>query len=133
METAGSGAAEAASTKEARKQKVAKQTSMTLFVIFLLVLLGFGHSPTRTYTQEDIARGNIPTGLNFYMQYGDGSTVCCNVPSILGVIMGAYALFFLARSYRQVMALSTLTKVLGLLGGAGLIVHAAIAILHPIS
>ncbi|MCK4627285.1 MAG: hypothetical protein KAV00_18370 [Phycisphaerae bacterium] len=95
---------------QARVIKRAGQSCITLFVVFVIALFAFGKTPLNRVTGEESSR------INF------------NVISCLGIALGFYALFFIPIRLRTILKLTTAKKVLGLIGGAGLIAHSIIAI-----
>jgi len=78
-----------------------------------VVLLSFGRAPTTRVTN------------------GQSWSLHFDLISCLGIGMGAYALLFFARRFRTVRALGALRLALGAIGGAGLVVHAVMAIGFP--
>ena len=95
--------------------KRAGGSCITLFVVFVIVLFAFGKSPVNRITGDGDSR------INF------------NMISCLGIALGFYALFFIPIRLRTILKLTTAKKVLGLIGGIGLIIHSVIAIAMPLS
>lgn len=104
-----------ADCREASVMKQAGQVSIFLFVIFVISLLSFGKAPL-----------NKITGTN-------SSSVNFNLISCLGVGFGVFAFFFLLVRFKTILRIETATKVLGLIGGFGLITHTILAIFLPLS
>jgi hypothetical protein len=106
-----------AQAKEARKSKRAGQSCITLFVVAVIVvaMMSFGKVP-------------------FVMSGGsDGSRLDFDLASCLGILMGFYAMLFMLTNIRRILSLPTARKVLGLIGGLGLIAHTVIALAAPLS
>ena len=93
----------------------AGQNCIALFVLFVITLLAFGKAPL---TRTAIDGGS---GADF------------NLISCLGLIGGVYALVFLILRFRMVLSLAATKKVLGLVGGFGLIVHSLLALVVLLS
>ncbi len=103
------------SKRDALKVKRTGQSSITMFVVFVISLLSFGQAPISRIAGTDGYR------MNF------------NLFSCLGVAMGIFALIFLLTSYKRIMRLTKARKVLGLVGSIGLIVHTILALFLPLS
>ncbi len=97
--------------KEALKTKRSGRICIALFVAFLIVLLSFGRAPLRRVAGDD------------------GSRIDFNLISLLGVGIGVFAVFYLPISFRRILRVSTARKVLGLIGGFGLVVHVLLVLL----
>ncbi len=91
------------------------QSCITLFVVFVIVLFAFGKSPVNRITSDG------------------GSHINFNMISCIGIGVAFYALFFIPLRLRTILKLTTAKKVLGLIGGAGLIIHSVIAIAMPLA
>ena len=100
--------------KQAAKIKRAGYSCITLFVVFVIVLLSFGKTPLTRTTSEEATRVDF------------------DLISCLGIGVGIYAVFFLLLSCRTVLRLPGAKKVLGLIGGFGLIAHSLVAVLTPL-
>lgn len=101
--------------KQSAKIKRAGYSCITLFVVFVIVLLSFGKAPlTRTAGEG-------------------GSRVNFNLISCLGIGVGVYAVFFLLLNFQTLLRLPAAKKVLGLIGTFGLIAHSLVAVLMPLS
>ncbi|MCD4699981.1 MAG: hypothetical protein K8R91_05360 [Phycisphaerae bacterium] len=102
-----------------RKQNItikrAGQNCIVLFVIFVIALFAFGKSPVNRIISDR------------------GSRVNFDIISGIGVVVALYALFFILFRLRIILKLTTAKKVLGLIGGIGLILHSVIAIAMPLS
>ncbi len=94
--------------------KRAGQSSITLFVVFIIVLMSFGQAPVARVSSNGGFR------LNF------------NIISCLGIAVGIYAFFFLLSRLRTILQLTNVKKTLGLIGGFGLILHLLLAFLMPL-
>lgn len=101
--------------REASRIRRAGRTCITLFVVFLISVLSFGKAPFHTVTGTE------------------GSRVNFDLISCLGVAMGIFAFIFLLLSFKRILRLSTARKVLGLIGGFGLIAHTILALFLPLS
>lgn len=104
-----------ADRREASRAKRVGQTCITLFVVFVVSLLSFGKPPVGR------AMGVRGSGINL------------DLFSCLGVGMGIFALVFMLLSFKRIMRLSALRKILGMIGGAGLITHTILALFFPLS
>jgi hypothetical protein len=105
----------AVENREASKIKRVGQTCVSMFVVFVISLLSFGKAPFAKVTGTD------------------GSRVNFNLISCLGVAMGVFAFIFVLTNFKRILRLMTMKKVLGLIGWFGLIVHAILALLLPLS
>lgn len=91
------------------------QACIALFVVFVVALFAFGKAPL------GVVAGKGGSSVNFDML------------SSVGVLGGVFAVFFLPFRLPAILRLAPVKKVLGLIGGSGLIVHSVIAILMPLS
>ncbi len=101
--------------KQARVIKRAGENCIVLFVVFVIVLFAFGKSPVNRITSDG------------------GGGVNYNMISCIGIALGLYALFFIPIRLITILELTTAKKVLGLIGGIGLITHSVIAVAMPLS
>ena len=115
MEPQASGSQPAGDAKEAVRAKRAGGSCITLFVVFLISLLSFGHAPWNTVAE------------------GQGGRLNFNLISCLGVVIAIYGVIFLATGLKRVLRLTTAKKVMGLVGGAGLAVHLVLALFLPLN
>ena len=100
--------------KEGRKIRLAGRSCITLFVVFLICLFSFGKSPTSKVSGMGGSRFNL-------------DPISC-----LGICVGVYAFFFMIVNLRRVLRLPMVRKVLGLIGGIGLIAHVVLAFFAPL-
>ncbi|MDY7011058.1 MAG: hypothetical protein SVV80_09955 [Planctomycetota bacterium] len=101
--------------EQIRAIKRAGENCIVLFVIFVIAMFAFGKSPVNRITSDG------------------GSRVSYNIISCIGIVGALYALFFIPLRLRTILKLTTAKKVLGLIGGIGLILHSVIAIAMPLS
>jgi hypothetical protein len=60
----------------------------------------------------------------------EGGDVLLDLLSLLGLVGGAFAAVYLPVRLRRILRLTPTTKVLGLVGGGGLIVHLGFSLLN---
>ena len=100
--------------KKPRSVRLAGQNCIVMFVVFLPVLFSFGQA------------------FAGWTQGSSGRVTNFNVLSSVGIACGVYAAVFLPLRWRTIMTLSPVKKVLGLIGGFGLILHTLLAMLFPL-
>jgi hypothetical protein len=103
--------------RRAKKIKRAGQSCITLFVVLAVVV------------------ATLSFGKAAWVKVGDaqGYRLSFNFISSLGLLVGIYAVIFLASSLRTVLGLSSAKKVLGLIGSIGLICHSLVSLLMPLN
>ena len=104
-----------ADSTEARKLRRTGQTCITLAVVFAISLASFGKPPL--------------------VRTGDAmnSRVDFNLISCIGVAMAVFGVLFVLTHVRRILRLSTVKRVLGLIGCLGLTVHAVFALFMPLT
>ena len=109
------GAVAAQDAGETRAAKPLRRQSITLLVALGLTALAFGKAPLA------------------YISAPEGSRLNFDFLSCLGILGGAYAVLVFAFHFRAILRPPGALKVLGLIGGIGLIVHTWLALFFPLS